>query len=110
MQREHDMKVLASILEEDLACISSTTPPSVWYIDNGASPHMTGVRECFWSYQEQQMNFQITMGNKAKCTPIGRGTVTFRTKDGNKIRAVNVLVNLRTCSMPFQIRAHNTEA
>ena len=85
------MKVLASRLEEDLACVSSTTPPSVWYIDSGASAHMTGVRECFSSYQEEQMNFQITMGNKAKCTPIGRGTITFQTEDGNKIRATNVL-------------------
>ena len=31
------------------------------------------------------------MGNKAKCTPIGRGAVTFYTEDGNKIRATNVL-------------------
>lgn len=77
MQREHDMKVLASRLQEDLAFVSSTTPPGVWYIDNGASVHMTGVREFFLSYQEEQMNFQIPMGNKAKCTPIGRGTITF---------------------------------
>ena len=91
MVREHEMKVLASILEEDLACVSSTATPSVWYINSGASAHTTGVRECFSSYQEKQMNFQITMGNKAKCTPIGRGTVTFQTEDGNKIRATNVL-------------------
>ena len=58
IQREHDMKVLASRLEEDLACVSSTAPPNVWYIDSGASAHMTGVRECFSSYQEEQMNFQ----------------------------------------------------
>ena len=91
MQREHDMKVMASRLEEDLACVSSTAPPDVWYIDSGASAHMTEVLECFLSYQEEQMNFQITMGNKAKCTPIGRGTVTFQTEDGHKIRATNVL-------------------
>ena len=77
MQREHDMKVSASRLVEDLACVSSTTPPGVWYIDSGASAHMMGVQECFSSYQEEQMNFQITTGNTAKCTPIGRGTVTF---------------------------------
>ena len=85
MQREHDLKVLASRLEEDLACVSSTTPLGVWYIDNGEPAHMIGVRECFLSYQEDQMNFQITMGNKEKCTPIGRGTITFQTEDGNKI-------------------------
>ena len=37
------------------------------------------------------MNFKITMGNKAKCTPIGRGIVVFQTKTGSKLRATNVL-------------------
>lgn len=37
------------------------------------------------------MNFQITMGNKSKCTPIGRGTIVFQTKAGNRLRATNVL-------------------
>ena len=91
MQREHDMTMLASRLEEDLACVSSTTPPSVWYIDSGVSAHMKGVRECFSSYQEEQVNFHITMGNRAKCTPVERGTITFQTEVGNKIRATNVL-------------------
>ena len=37
------------------------------------------------------MNSKITMGNKAKCTPVGRGTIVFQTKAGNKLRATNVL-------------------
>ena len=90
-EREHDMTVVASRLEEDLTCVSSTGPPTVWYIDSGASAHMTRVRECFSSYQEEQMNFQITMGNKAKCNPVGRGTIIFQTKAGNKIQTTNVL-------------------
>ena len=68
MQREHDIKVLKYRLEEDLT----------WFIDSGSSAHMTGVREFFSIYQEEQMNFQITMGIKAKCTPIKRGIVTFQ--------------------------------
>ena len=56
-QRDHDISVLPSRVEEDFACVSSTTSPGVWYIDSGASAHMTGVRECFSSYQEEQMNF-----------------------------------------------------
>ena len=52
---------------------------------------MTGVRECFSSYQEEQMNFQITMGNKAKCTLVGKGTIIFQTNADNKLRATNVL-------------------
>ena len=86
---DHDVSILASRLEEDFACVSSTS--DVWYIDSGASAHMTGVRDCFSDYQEEQMNFKITMGNKAKCTPIGRGTVVFQTEARNKIRATNVL-------------------
>ena len=37
------------------------------------------------------MNFKITMGNKEKCTPIGRGTIVFQTEAGNKLRVTNVL-------------------
>ena len=52
---------------------------------------MTGIRECFSNYQEERMNFQITMGNKAKCTPIGRDIVVFQTEAGERLRATNVL-------------------
>ena len=65
------MTVLASRLEEDLACVSSTTPPSVWYIDNGASAHTIGVQECFSSYQEEQLNFLITMETRSNAPPLG---------------------------------------
>ena len=52
---------------------------------------MTGVREYFSSYQEEQMDFQINMGNKTKCTPVGRGTINFQMEAGTSIRATNVL-------------------
>ena len=73
----HDVSVLASRLEENFNCVLSTTSSDVWYIDSGASAHITGVRDCFSDYQEEQMNFKITLGNKAKCTLVGRGTVVF---------------------------------
>ena len=90
-QMDPDVSVLASRLEEYFACVSSTASSDVWYIDSGVSAHMMGVRDCFSDYQEEQMNFKITMGNKANCTPIGRGTVVFQTEAGNRIRATNVL-------------------
>ena len=37
------------------------------------------------------MNFQITMGNKAKCTPVGIATIVFQTEIGEGFRATNVL-------------------
>ena len=75
----YDYSMLASRLEEEVACLASSASLEVWYIDSGASCHMTEIRECFSDYQEERMNFQITMGNKAKCTPVGRGTIVFQT-------------------------------
>jgi len=77
-------------LEEEFTCLESSVLADVWYIDNEASTHMTGVREYFSSYQEEQMDFHITMGNKMKCTPVGRGTITFQTEALTNIRATNV--------------------
>lgn len=37
------------------------------------------------------MNFLITMRNKAKCTPVGRGTIVFQTETGERFHATNVL-------------------
>ena len=82
--------MLASRLEE-VACLASSASFEVWYIDSGASWHMTGIQECFSDYQEERMNFQITMGNKAKCTLVGRGTIVFQTKAGERLRATNVM-------------------
>ena len=42
-QMDHDVSVLASRLEEEFACVSSTASPEVWYIYSGAFAHMTGV-------------------------------------------------------------------
>ena len=90
-QMDHDVSVLASRLEEDFSCVSSTMSSDVWYIDGEASAHMMGVRDYFSDYQEERMNFKITMGNKAKCTPIGRGTVVVQTEARNRIQATNKL-------------------
>eukprot|EP00253_Pinus_taeda_P025439 PITA_25439 len=83
--------MLASKLEEEVACLASSASSEVWYIDSGASWHMTGILECFSDYQEERMSFQITMGNKAKCIPLGRGTIVFQTEAGKRLRATNVL-------------------
>jgi len=50
---DHDYSMLASRLEEEVACLESYASFEVWYIDSGASVHMTGTRECFSSYQEK---------------------------------------------------------
>ena len=65
--------------------------PSVWYIDSGASAHMTGFREYFSSYKEEQIDFHITMGNRTKCTPVGKDTIDFHRESGASTSATNVL-------------------
>ena len=90
-QRDHDIYVLASKLEEEFVCVSRSASPEVWYIDNGAFAHMTGVQECFFRLLRGANELKITMGNKEKCTPIGRGTVVFQMEARNKLRATNVL-------------------
>eukprot|EP00253_Pinus_taeda_P022608 PITA_22608 len=42
---------------------------------------MTRVREYFSSYNEE-MDFQIKMGNKTKCTPVGRGVIDIQMELG----------------------------
>ena len=99
--------MLASRLEEEVACMTSAASSEVWYIDSGASSwHMMRIRECFLEYREEKMNFQITMGNKAKCTPVGKGTIVFQTESGERFHATNVLhvpglgMNLLSMSQP----------
>ena len=89
--KNYDYSMLASRLEEEVTCLASSASSKVWYIESGASWHMTGIRECFSDYQEERMNFQITMGNKAKCSPVGRGNVVFKTEAGERLRATNML-------------------
>ena len=52
---------------------------------------MTGVREYFSSYKEEQMNFQITMGNSTKCTPVGRGAIVFQMEAKSSVKVTNAL-------------------
>ena len=40
---DFDFSMLASRLEEEVACVTSSVSSEIWYIDNGASWHMTGI-------------------------------------------------------------------
>ena len=87
-----DLDVLSSRLKEDYACLSSSASAGIWYIDNRASTHMIGVQEYFSSYREEQMNFQIIMGNSTKCTPVGKGAIVFQTKVRTSVKIIDVLI------------------
>ena len=52
-ERGFDFSMLASRLEEEVACMTSVASSEVWYIDSGASWHMTRIRECFSEYRRE---------------------------------------------------------
>jgi hypothetical protein len=75
-----------------IACLSSSASSGgVWYIDSGASSHMTGVRDYFSSLKEEEMDLVIEMGNNAKCRATGHGTVTFQRESGKPLMVRDVL-------------------
>jgi len=52
---------------------------------------MTGVREYSSSYNKEEIDFQIHMGNKTKCTSIGRGTINVQRELGKSTSITDVL-------------------
>lgn len=49
-----------------------------WYIDSGASCHMTGVREIFTNLAERNMHLDIELGDNATYSTVGLGTIAFK--------------------------------
>jgi len=50
---------------------------SVWFLDNGASFHMTGNKSLFSTLEEKDLQILIAMGNDEKYSVSGVGTVIF---------------------------------
>jgi hypothetical protein len=74
-----------------IACLSSSTSSIAWYVDSGASSHMTRVQEYFYSLQEEEMDLLIEMGNNAKCRAACLGAVTFQRESGKPLMVKDVL-------------------
>ena len=49
----------------------------VWYLDSGASFHMTRDKRLFNTLEEKDLNICIDMGNDGKYRVLGEGTVVF---------------------------------
>jgi len=55
---------------------------SVWYLDSGASFHMTGDKELFSDLEEKHLQMHIEMVDDEKYSVTGLGTITFQRKHG----------------------------
>ena len=76
-----DVEDFASTFEREfslIACLSACSGSSRdWYIDNGASAHMTGVREVFSEITERGIDFEVELGDDMVVRAVGKGTVAF---------------------------------
>jgi hypothetical protein len=66
-----------------VSCLStSTVARSAWYLDSGASRHMTEARELFNSLTETDSGIHVELGDDAKYAVKGEGTILFQLESG----------------------------
>eukprot|EP00253_Pinus_taeda_P021218 PITA_21218 len=78
-------EALASQFERDfslISCLASSVMGSVWFLDSGASFHMTGDRDLFSDLNEKDLGVHIEMGDDGRYSAIGIGTVSFERESG----------------------------
>ena len=56
---------------------------SVWYLDSGASFHMTRDKELFSDLEERDLQMHIEMGDDGRYSATRIGTFTFERESGN---------------------------
>ena len=74
-----------------IACMESTTGSIIWYIDTGASSHMTGQKRLFRDLQERGTRIHVELGDDAQYQAQGVGTVSFQRQSGKPLSFVDVL-------------------
>jgi len=76
-----ECEALASQFEMDftlIACMVSSMVGCVWYLDSGASFHMTDGKSLFGTLEEKDLKMRIEIGDNEKYSVLGVGTVTFQ--------------------------------
>ena len=73
-----------------ITCMVSSMMGCVWYLDSGASFHMTGDKSLFNTLEEKDLKMRIEMGDGERYTVLGLGTVAFEREHGAPITLTNV--------------------
>jgi hypothetical protein len=71
--------------------MESSALGSVWYLDSGASFHMTGDKEFFSDLEERDLKMHIEMGDNGRYSATGIGTITFQRDSGKPFQLKNVM-------------------
>lgn len=77
--------------------IDKKVESNVWYLDNGASNHMTGVRTKFKELDEK-VTGRVKFGDGSTVEIKGKGSVGFRCKNGEEIVFQDVYYIPTLCS------------
>lgn len=60
-----------------MTSFSSSMSQGVWYIDSGASRHMTRVKEFFTSLIEKDLDLERKLDDDTRYKEVGLGTIFF---------------------------------
>ena len=63
----------------------------MWYVDSGASRHMTGVREYFSELSEDDTDMEVVLSDDSMVKAITVGTLTFDRGPKPALKVSNVL-------------------
>ena len=86
-------EALASQFELDftlIACMVSSMMGCGWFLDSGASFHMTGDKSLFSTLEEKDLQILIVMGNDEKYRVSGVGKDVFQREHGAHITLIDV--------------------
>jgi hypothetical protein len=71
--------------------MTSSALGSVWYLDSGASFHMTRDKDLFSDLEEKYLKMHIDMGDDGRYNATGIGTITFQRESGKPFQLKNVM-------------------
>ena len=74
-----------------ITCLVSSSMRSVWYLDSGASFHMTRDKELFSDLEEKDIQMHIEMGDDGRYSATSIGTITFERESGKPFLLKDVM-------------------
>lgn len=75
-----------------VVCLSTSTGSSVtWYIDDGASSHMTSVRDQFTELSECDVDMEVVLGDDSMVRAVGESIISFQRELQSPLSLTEVL-------------------